>query len=190
MDFASTFKAEVFRPVAVLVVPGAIASFPFFMLATKYFPDLATYRDAFVVPYYSISFLLVLAVGLLLEDIGSLIESEVWDSWLEERYDLDAVWEKYMAATFAIEPVGQRYIRTVVLRLKFELGCSIAFVPFLLGLAWLTAAFCLISWRSYVFAAIASVCVATYLLWESYRGAKVLARTRRIILGMPPEGTA
>jgi hypothetical protein len=187
MDIASTFKAEVFRPVAVLVIPGAIASFPYFMLATKYFPDLAHYRDTFVIPYYAISLLLVIAVGLLLEDIGSLIEAEFWDKWLETEYEVAVIWQKYLASHFDQEKVGQRYIRSVLLRLQFELGCSLAFVPFLLGFAWLNAAFPLVSWCSYALLAVFVIAIGAYLLWESYRGARVLARTRRLILGMPPE---
>ena len=179
MDFASTFRAEVFRPVAVLIVPGAIASFPYFMLATKYFPDLATYRDTHEIPYYAISFLLVLGVGLILEDLGSLIEAEVWDEKLERDHKIKDTWQKYLMLTLEKEPIGQRYLRAMVLRLKFELGCSVAFVPFLFGMAWLNVAFPLISWCAYSALAIGVTLMGAYLLWESYRGARVLATLRK-----------
>jgi hypothetical protein len=182
MDFASTFRAEVFRPVAVLIVPGAIASFPYFMLATKYYPDLAIYRDSHEVPYYAISFLIVLAVGLLLEDLGSLIEADVWDKKLERDHELKDTWRKYLMLTLEKEPIGQRYLRAMVLRLKFELGCSVAFVSFLVGMGWLNLAFPLMSWFAYFALALGVVVTGAYLLWESYRGAKVLATLRKALV--------
>jgi hypothetical protein len=182
MDFASTMKSEVFRPIAILIVPGALASFPYFMLATKYFPDLAQYRDGHEVPYYAVSLLLVIAVGLLLEDMGSVIEAEFWDKLLEKEYKLEETWDKYLALSFDKEPIGHRYLRTMVLRLKFELGFSIAVLPFLIGLAWLNAAFPVLSWPAYGHLALGFVVVAIYLLWESFRGARVLAETRRTLV--------
>jgi hypothetical protein len=134
--------------------------FPFSCWRTKYFPDLAAYRDGHEVPYYAITFLVVLAVGLLLEDIGSVIEANVWDALLESEYEIEAIWAKYLILAFDKEPIGQRYLRTVLLRLKFELGCAVAFLAFLIGMAWLNVAFPVISWCAYGALAATSLVIA------------------------------
>jgi hypothetical protein len=45
----------------------------------------------------------------------------------------------YLRLAFDEEPVGQRYIRTLVLRLKFELGMTVASAPFAIRARYLTA---------------------------------------------------
>jgi hypothetical protein len=42
-------------------------------------------------------------------------------------------WFDYLRLAFEREPVGHRYLRTLVLRLKFELGMAVASVPFTLA---------------------------------------------------------
>jgi len=68
-------------------------------------------------------------MGLLVEDIGSRIESRLFDKHLSgkpkfSRHHED--WNRYLRLTFSIEPVGQRYLRTILLRFKFEVGTAVA----------------------------------------------------------------
>ena len=47
------------------------------------------------------------------------------DEHLDQRW---TEWYSYLRLAFRVEPVGQRYLRTLVLRLKFELNASLALV--------------------------------------------------------------
>ncbi len=64
--------------------------------------------------------------GLVFEDAGSHLES-----WLDARADaVDGVhiknWHDYLRTAFCADPIGRRYIRTLVLKLKFEVGIAFA----------------------------------------------------------------
>jgi hypothetical protein len=54
------------------------------------------------------------------------------ESWLDNAADRRTgsnhtkEWYAYLRTAFVCEPIGRRYIRTLVTRLKFELGTSIA----------------------------------------------------------------
>jgi hypothetical protein len=76
-----------------------------------------------------------LTAGLIAEDMGARLERAFdnrlcnvhgYERHLEEWYD-------YLCVAFEREPVGHRYLRSIVLRLKFELGMTIASIPFALG---------------------------------------------------------
>jgi len=75
--------------------------------------------------------------GLVFEDAGSHLES-----WLDNRADaVNGVhikhWHDYLRTAFCADPIGRRYIRTLVLKLKFEVGVAFAMVSAGLGVLWL-----------------------------------------------------
>jgi hypothetical protein len=63
-----------------------------------------------------------------LEYVGSTIEVTIFDRALNEatsgQHSLD--WNKYLRIAFPIEPVGVRYIRAILLRMKCELAMGTA----------------------------------------------------------------
>src|ERR1700733_7814336 len=70
-----------------------------------------------------------IAAGLLVEDIGSRIESRFLDKRLGTQPGFSThsdEWNQYLRLVFKAEPVGQRYLRAILLRFKFELGTAIA----------------------------------------------------------------
>ena len=77
--------------------------------------------------------------GLVLEDFGARIEDCLFrrrfpdDKEKEARYQ---DWYDYLRLAYDVEPVGFRYLSTLVLRLKFELGCCSA-TPFAMLGVWL-----------------------------------------------------
>ena len=68
----------------------------------------------------------MLFVGLLLEDFGSYIEVRLFDAALNQftSEEHSRNWYQYLRTVFKDEPVGVRYMRTVLLRMKFELGAA------------------------------------------------------------------
>lgn len=136
-NFFSAFTSEVFRPLVTLLIPGAIAVSTWFVGLLWHFAALRTLvRDN----HTEVAFVLLLAMifaGLVVEDIGARFES-----FLDSRRDaqdgkhLDN-WYAYLRTAFKADPIGRRYLRTLVLRLKFELGIAFAMISAGLGLLWL-----------------------------------------------------
>ena len=69
--------------------------------------------------------LLVLAsigAGLIVEDVGSRIESLYFDKRLARTAEFSThstEWFQYLRLAFRVEPIGQRYLRAILLRFKF-----------------------------------------------------------------------
>lgn len=143
MNPSEFLSREIIRPLITLAIPGGVAIAPYVYLL---------HTNATVVNLWEnhetalIFFLLVisLAVGLLLEDIGSEIENFFFDC-VEKN---DPTWNKYLKkpsyselkdlgtnqeGTYITE-TNKDYIRSIVLRLKFELGMFIAIVFAIPGL--------------------------------------------------------
>lgn len=179
-EIFSAFGSEVFRPLATIVIPGAIAISSWFVVLLRKFPSFRTLVESNHTETTLLLVLASIACGLLVEDIGSRIESRRFDkklvtkaSFSQHRED----WNRYLRLSFTIEPVGQRYLRTILLRFKFEVGTAVALVvsgpglfrtglPLLPSLFW----FC--------------VCLglAGGLLFEASCSHKVLSEVRHEIL--------
>src|SRR5207245_3973826 len=88
----------------------------------------------------------VIAIGLILENLGGRIEA-VWDKFINRNNNghKDKL-EAYLRLKVESEFVGQRYLRTVLVRMKFELAMLPALVSFAFGLIWLQSLYTL--WTS------------------------------------------
>lgn len=183
MNLSSTFQAEVFRPVATIAVPGVAAVIPYILILTYKYPDLLKFWDKHELTFITISVLWVIAAGLILEDIGSEIEL-LWDRCLKKRSGKrhDAEWYQYLSITFEHEPIGHKYLRTVTLRMKFELAFSISLIPFWAGVLWLHSMAPLFSARNAAIASGFVLMLCAYLLRESYNSSALLAKLRHELL--------
>jgi hypothetical protein len=136
-NFFSAFTSEVFRPLVTLLIPGAIAISTWFVGLLWHFHDLQTlvhnnHAEADLVLVLAMTF-----VGLVLEDLGARVESWM-DSRREDRSgEQFDNWYAYLRTAFKADPIGRRYLRTLVLRLKFELGTAFAMLIAGCGLLWL-----------------------------------------------------
>jgi hypothetical protein len=136
-NFFSAFTSEVFRPLVTLLIPGAIAISTWFVGLLWQFHDLRTLVHN---NHTEGNLVLVLAMtfaGLVLEDMGARVES-LMDSLREKKggKQFDN-WYAYLRTAFRADPIGRRYLRTLVLRLKFELGIAFAMLSAGCGLLWL-----------------------------------------------------
>ena len=175
----SAFGIEVFRPLMTLLAPGSVALFPWVVALMQ--------RNATVYALINnnrteSSLLLVLAaviIGMLLEDVGSRIETHIFDRDLNRLTSgmHTTNWEKYLCLAYGAEPIGARYMRTILLRMKFELGMASA-VPIAVGGVFA------IHWSVYgsVVLAVAILVVAALLLIEAKKGHAVLSHTRGLLL--------
>ena len=180
-EIFSAFGSEVFRPLVTIVIPGAISICCWFVVLMQRFVsmrELASRNHAETAVLLAIA---ALAAGLIVEDIGSRIESSVYDSLLCKKAGFVShrdEWNKYLRVAFKLEPIGQHYLRTILLRFKFELGTSI-------GLLLSAPAFFLtnLSPRTAAVSCVACVVAASYALAVEARDShQVLSEVRREIL--------
>ena len=124
-----------------------------------------------------------IASGLLVEDIGSRIESRSFDKHLSGKPKFSRhheEWGRYLRLTFSIEPVGQRYLRTILLRFKFEVGTAIALLLSSPGLFFMG----LTLWWSLLWFSLC-VAIALGLLFEARCSHQLLSEVRHEILEGP-----
>jgi hypothetical protein len=104
------------------------------------------------------------AAGMILEDVGARIESH-YDTISENREQHLQAWNSYLRTAFVAEPIGRRYAKSMVARLKFELGMGVGLAVSGIG------TFCLLHFglplgRICVFVTL-QLCASGYLIWES-----------------------
>jgi hypothetical protein len=179
-NFFSAFTSEVFRPLVTLLIPGAIAISTWFVGFLWRFPDLR--RLVSNNPGEAV-LLLVLAMtfaGLTLEDMGARVET-----WLDTNKNKQdgkhlANWYAYLRTAFVADPIGRRYIRTLVLRLKFELGTVFAMSSAGTGVLWLW--YLGLNCTSVFVTELACVLFGAGLLWEAWSTHDTLAKNRANLL--------
>jgi hypothetical protein len=124
----------------------------------------------------------ILIVGFVFDEVGAMIEV-AWDALLKRRHkDHAIVWRVYLQLKLKDELVGQRYLRDVLTRMKFELAMSPALVLCTVGLNWINHIFG--PWSRCVMMLLSALLalVSLFLLWESYQSADLLSRTRGAIV--------
>jgi hypothetical protein len=184
MDFAAPLKNEVFRPIMTLVVPGATAVAPYALLVRHYEPAISDSLTRHPSIGYTVLAIAALAAGFVIEDIASGFEDLVIDQWLEcKKKGHRDTWKKYLALALPTNPIGQRYLRRVLLRMQFELHFAVALIAAWVGWARLQAVDSPWSRGSFVAFSIFSLAVVVFLLIEAFQSAGVLSDVRQNLVG-------
>ena len=182
MDLTSTLKEGVYRSIATILLPGAVAIAPYLFLAVHYFPGLSTAIEQGAAWSAVLLTLIFIGVGLLTDTLGAFIEEKVLDQLHDDPKRVREEWYRYLRIAFSQEPIGQRYLRSMTLHLKFELGLGVAIVLGLAGLVWLNCVKSLVSAVPAVGLAVLLLALAAYLFWEARASSEVLARVRQELL--------
>ncbi len=179
-NFFSAFTTDVFRPIATILIPGAVAISTWFIGLVWHFGairDLASNHT-------ETSLVLLLAMifgGMVVEDVGSTYESQLDDlarNTTQGKHGEE--WDRYLRLVFKDSPVGRRYLGTLVLRLKFELGIAFSMLSAALGLLWLLY----LGLNEMTFVWMALVCMG-FTMWglsEARKTHELLAKTRHNLL--------
>jgi len=189
VDSSNLFKREAFEQVVVTLVPGFIVVFPYSFVLWSYFPCLGLVWQSNSLILSIIGFILAIAIGLILETFGGWIESHVWDKIIQRFIDREHLmqWEKYLQLSMNPEPIGQHYLRTKVMFMKFDLGISLAIVIGWIGFAWLQTLKKFITTLSFCLLSLILLLLVIYLLWDSYQCAKILNKVRRLLIEVKNE---
>lgn len=180
-EIFSAFGSEIFRPLVTIVIPGAMAISVWFVVVLQKFTQLCVLAEGNHTETTLLLVLASIAAGLLVEDIGSRIESRFLDKSLGAQPAFSAhseEWNQYLRLVFKTEPVGQRYLRAILLRFKFELGTAIALLSSGIGLLLTTLSLCKALTWFVVFIAIA----AYLILVEARSSHRLLSKIRHEIL--------
>jgi hypothetical protein len=180
-NFFSAFTNDVFRPLATLFIPGAIGVSTWFIALLWHYPAL----NALVGRNHADSGIVVLLAaifaGMVLEDFGARWEVRL-DRWADARTGNEHTknWWIYLQTAFKSDPIGRRYARTLVLRLKFELGTAFAMISTGLGLIWLAVLG--LTFSAVVWLELICLALTVWGLAEAKETHKVLSKTRAALL--------
>jgi len=181
-NFFAAFTSDVFRPLATLLIPGALGVSTWFIALLWRYPILIGLVTRNHTEAGFVLFLAAVFAGMVYEDFGARWEVQL-DRWADHRTDNEHSenWQRYLQTAFKSDPIGRRYARALVLRLKFELGIAFAMLSAALGLTWLgmlglpcTTVF---AWEF--------VCLifTAWGLLEARETHKLLSKTRAALLG-------
>jgi hypothetical protein len=131
--------------------------------------------------------LIGLVMGIILENFGSRIEVLFYDArHARKNDDYYDIWRKYLMIKFDdSEPIGQRYLRNILFRMKFELSAGVGLIFMTLGLG-------LYHLHNRIFDSSTLNCVVVYILplgtsiyllfFEGWWSSEVLADTREALV--------
>lgn len=135
----SSINKSMFHQLMVIIVPGALVVIPFcmaiYLLSSDIgFRQLACDLEGKHVAFYSIIALIILLVGMILENIGSWIEDKLLDK--SNKVKISA-WNFYLFSDCGGDKIKvfHKYVDSIAFRYKFELSLIPAL--FFLFLEWL-----------------------------------------------------
>jgi hypothetical protein len=178
-ELFSAFNSEIFRPLMTLFSPGVLACAPWMIALMQRSSSFYSLVNENRTEASLVLTLIAIIVGMLLEDIGSYLESTFFDTALDTHTDGKHMknWYHYMRIAFEREPVGVRYMRGIVLRMKFELGMAGAALVVIPGIFTTT-----LSVVSDAAIAGTAMGLSAILFREARRSHAALSKTRCLLL--------
>jgi len=189
---SSTVRLDSLPAVATVVAPGALATTPFAWLLLSGSDDLRAFLSAHEAVALAAAALVWIVMGFLVESMGSYVEVYGIDRRRDDHDQLVETWWLYLRSAWKEEPVGQGYLRRLVVSFKFELNMFVGSLVAIFG-------FCLLGTfeRTARVPSVAAVILlggAAALLFTMARDTSgVLAETReQLVRGIhrPPGGVA
>ena len=178
MDPTSAVRTDTLPAIATVVAPGAFASSPYAWWFLSAHPDLQVFLNNHEAVMVALAILVWTTMGFVVESVGSYVEVYLIDRRRSDSEQLLRDWWQYLQIAWDREPIGQRYLRRLVVSFKFELNMSVALVLSLPGVAAVTA-----PWQGAPARGVGLILglgTAALLLFIAARGsADVLANIRR-----------
>jgi hypothetical protein len=137
MDTFKDFKFDINRFILQLLIPGIIASFPYFIIIINNTESIQNFFISNIFMLNAVLIIVSLTVGLFLENVGSLYEAYCLDKINNKKYPNHEVeWDQYLKLDKdkVDKIIAQGYIKKIYNRLKFELSFSFALIFMIVGL--------------------------------------------------------
>jgi hypothetical protein len=177
MDLTSTVRPDTLSSVGSVLIPGSLAAGPYVALVWGPPHNLKMLVNANEGLSTVIAALLVVAMGLLVESLGSYAEYYVIDRLHADPKALTDRFAEYLQVSWKVEPIGQHYLRRVLIIFKFELNLLVATVATLPGTLAL-ASFGILSQHALVGFLGVTLVLGAYLLRAAYDSSKLLDQVR------------
>jgi hypothetical protein len=188
-NFLSALESEVLRPIATYVIPGAFLTSALALIAYANLPAAAQLFSRDPTAYWTVFGALTIFWGFIVDSAASHLEA-LWDDQCDRTPpegqaagDQMRDWWEYLRLAFKVEPVGHRYLRIVVMHLKFELNTGTALVV-AAPLFWWSLPSLLGHWAGVAVPAIALL-VGVLLVLESKGTHALAAKVRHQLLAAP-----
>lgn len=189
MDKLSSLNLSFDKILIQVVIPGLIAIFPYFLLYLHFHPLAKEYLyKNQSITLTTVTFLSLIA-GMLIENFGGIFEVAYLDKKVAKKhpdFNLPETWDKFLEISYkANEPIGHRYLRNILLRMKFEISTGIALIIMFVGLNILDIVKTIIinKYLAIIILSIIPLSLAAYLLlYEASQSSIILAKTRKILV--------
>lgn len=186
MDKLTSLNLTFDRVVIQFIIPGLVALLPYLVLLFHEKSEFEEYllNEGKTLLIVSICFL-ALIIGIMLENLGSRIEVYIYDTWQKKEHtNYMDVWYAYLTIAFEKEPVGQRYLRNILFRMKFEVSMACALLIMAGGLFALNSRNDLFEshfWRCVVIY-ILPITISFWLLFEGWQSSQILHKVRSLLV--------
>jgi hypothetical protein len=183
METLKGLKLDVNRIILELFIPGIFSVLPLFFLFINKFPEARQYFSQSEGMASLTLFILSLTAGLILEDLGSLFEANILDTVNLKKYPNHfKEWEEYLELNIPKESelVAQRYLRTILLRMKFEMSFAFSLIIMIVGLTILQVEirFCESICSFLMWCVVIPFIITIFLLRESKSSSVLIINTR------------
>jgi hypothetical protein len=188
VDPTSAVRTDALPVIATVIAPGAFASSSYAWAVLSSAPDLRAFLDQHEAIAVAAALLLWVVAGFLIESLGSYVEVYAIDRRRPDHRQQLKNWWRYLRIAWEKEPIGQRYLRRLLVSFKFELNMCVAALTATAGVVWLRVIGRLRSSTTAV--AIVVLCVVGYVLFRAAKdSSEILAMRREQLLlgvGQPP----
>lgn len=186
MQVFENIKFDVNRFIIGIFIPGIFATTPFMLVFFEFFPDAQLYilnSDGLLTLFI---FCISITAGLIIEDIASQIELKVYDNInICEYPEHKEEWDKYLSLDIPTNTdlIAQRYLRNILIRMKFELSMAVALIIAFIGLYQLNdlTSFTENITNLNIYLVIYFLLIL-FFFYESFQGSRLLIEKRKLIL--------
>jgi hypothetical protein len=182
VDISNIVRSDTLRPVATVVVPGAVAMAPWGGLVLHTSPLILAFCLTHEATAVLALTLLALCTGMVIESFATTIESDVIDRFRKDRKEVEDVWFMFLQIVHVNEPIGRGFLRSVLLRFKFELNFGIAMLLSCAGTITWHCVGPFLSDRLTTSICVVELVLAGYLFFEARRSSTLLHRLRKDML--------
>jgi hypothetical protein len=188
MDPTSAVRTDVVPVIATVIAPGAFVSGPYLWAGLSDRETLRAFFDQHEAVAVASAILVWVVAGFLVESLGSYVEVYWIDRARDDHQEMLDAWWRYLRVAWDKEPIGQRYLRRLLVQFKFELNMFVAALGSIPGVIWLGFT----GWLTDLTAAliIGGLCIGASALFNAANGSsEVLAKVRAELLkgvGQPP----
>ena len=127
MNLSSAVKTETVPLIVTILLPGALASSSYlWWLLQGAPPEMLAFLTAKESVATIGAIIVCLAVGFTIDSLGSYVEVYALDKRQKDYEAFMTTWWVYLKKQWQTDPIGQNYLRRVLVSFKFELNMFVA----------------------------------------------------------------